>query len=215
MILLKVRNILILLLIPILSGCSQSPDKGVVEFVKETKKQKSGYVENIPDYPSPIVIKYSAEEERDPFDPNSTLRAASADTYKHQHEGPDLSRPREELEEFTLSSLKMVGTLEREGIFYALIQDPSNIVHLAGIGNYIGENSGQIEKINDTEIDVKEWLPDGKGGWRSHETSLPFLHEDSKSGNVENGNNNNNKTKDNSVIGVTRDIVKSQGRGRP
>jgi type IV pilus assembly protein PilP len=163
-----------------LSGCTSDPDKSVINFIKETEKQTPGYIENVPVIPEPEALKYSAETLRDPFESSDVLKTASKDAQNRFGGGPDLDRPRELLESFPLDSLAMVGTLEKEGIFYALIKDSSDTVHLASVGNHIGENGGQIEKITETEIDVKEWLPDGKGGWQAHETSIYFSMPEGK-----------------------------------
>jgi len=169
----KERFILILLCFG-LQACTTEPDKGVVDFIEEIKKQTPGYIENVPVILQPEGLKYGAEKFRDPFEANSVLKVASEEAKNRLLGGPDLDRPREPLESFPLENLRMVGTLEKEGKFYALIQDSMNTVHLVNIGNYVGENSGQIEKISEAEIDVKEWLPDGKGGWQAHSVIIPF-----------------------------------------
>ena len=163
-----------------LEACTSEPDAGVVDFIKKAKKQTPGYIENVPTIPRSVVLKYEAEKFRDPFEANDVLKAASQDAKNRLFGGPDLNRPREPLESFPLEELSMVGTLEREGVFYALIKDPNNNIHLANVGNHVGENSGQIEKITESEIEVKEWLPDGKGGWQAHGAVISFSEDTSK-----------------------------------
>jgi len=163
-----------------LAGCTSDPDKGVINFIKEAEKQTPGYIENVPVIPEPEALKYAAETFRDPFEASDVLKTASKDARNQFGGGPDLDRAREPLESFPLGNLTMVGTLEKEGMFYALIKDSVNTVHLASVGNHVGENSGQIEKITETEVDIKEWLPDGKGGWQAHETSIAFFVPEDK-----------------------------------
>lgn len=160
-----------------LSGCAPQVDEDVVKFVKETKERKSKYVSKVPKIPERVSFQYKAFEFRDPFVPYSTPSAeTSVSSYPG---GPDLNRPREALEAFPLDSLQMVGTIEREGIFFALLKNTSGNVYRATVGNYVGQNSGKIEKINATEITVKEWLSNGKGGWREHIQTIPLRSKSS------------------------------------
>lgn len=159
-------------MLAILSGCAPSVDDEVVQFVKETKEKKSKYVSNIPTIPEMASFKYTAFEFRDPFVPYS-MPSAEASVASYQG-GPDLNRAREALEAFPLDSLQMVGTIERDGIFFALIKNAAGNIFRASVGNYVGQNSGKIEKINAKEIAVREWLSNGKGGWKEHVLTIPL-----------------------------------------
>jgi len=174
------RNRIIFCFIPLLllCGCSSGVEENVVEFVKKAKTQKSQYVSKLPKFEQAEPFRYTAAEFHDPFSPFSQ---AKADTNLALFQGgPDLNRSREPLEAFPLDSLQMVGTIERDGVFFALLKNGVGMVYRVSIGNYIGQNSGKIEKINGNEIQVKEWLSDGKGGWREHLVTIPLLDAVSK-----------------------------------
>jgi type IV pilus assembly protein PilP len=158
----------------ILSGCGDQVDENVVEFVKAAKTQKIGHVEALPVFPPPQIMKYTAANLRDPFEP-FVVSMAKEKTSLHEEAAPDLNRPREALEAYPLDSLKMVGTLEKEGEFFALIKDSNGMLYRVVVGNYLGQNSGKIEKITEKSIEVKEWLSDGKGGWREHWVTLNLV----------------------------------------
>ncbi len=171
---LRVGGIVVILFVQaMLYGCSTHVDDDVVEFVQEIKSRKTQAIEPLPPFPHAENFKYKATDLRDPFEPFSAPKAEANPGY--QAGGPDLNRAREPLEAFPLDSLLMVGTLEREGDFFALIKDNTGIVHTAQIGNYVGQNSGKIQKINDSMIEVREWLPNGKGGFKEHLTILPLI----------------------------------------
>lgn len=175
----RLKGTLILTLFSaMLSGCSPKVDDNVVEFVKKTKSQKSNYVSKVPKIPPMASFQYTAFEFRDPFLPYSTPTAEVSITPSQG--GPDLNRPREALEAFPLDSLQMVGTIERDGIFFALLKNAAGNIYRASVGNYVGQNSGKIEKINANEVAVKEWLSNGKGGWREHFLTIPLLNKSSK-----------------------------------
>ncbi|HXH54742.1 MAG TPA: pilus assembly protein PilP [Gammaproteobacteria bacterium] len=161
----------------ILSGCAPQVDEDVVEFIKETKEKKSKYVSKIPKIPETTSFQYKAFAFRDPFVPYSTPSAKTS--VSSSPGGPDLNRPREALEAFPLDSLQMVGTIERDGIFFVLLKNTAGNVYRASVGNYVGQNSGKIEKINATEIAIKEWLSNGKSGWREHVLTIPLRSKSS------------------------------------
>jgi type IV pilus assembly protein PilP len=164
---------LIIMISLTLSGCSSSVDSDVVEFVKKTKNQKSDRAGDLPEFPHPVKFKYKASNLRNPFEPFTT---STTETKIIRAEGgPDLNRSREPLENYAIDTLHMVGTLERDGQFYALLKDASGIIHRVSVGNYIGQNSGKIEKINETELQAREWLVDTKGGWKEHMATLELV----------------------------------------
>jgi len=156
-----------------LCGCSSNVDSDVVEFVKKTKNRKFDRVGDLPEFPHANKFKYMANELRNPFEPFTTSTAEIK--IRPVEGGPDLNRPREPLENYAIDTLHMVGTLERDGQFYALLKDANGIIHRVNVGNYIGQNSGKIEKINETEMEVKEWLVDAKGGWKEHTATLDLV----------------------------------------
>jgi hypothetical protein len=77
----------------------------------------------------------------------------------------DPRRNREPLEEFPLDSLRLVGTLSLRGQQFALIKDPTAVVHRVTLGNYLGQNYGKITTIAESEIALREIVPDGFGGF--------------------------------------------------
>lgn len=176
----RLKGTLIFIFISVtLSGCAPTVDDNVIEFVKKTKTQKSNYVSKVPKVLQMPSFQYTAFEFRDPFLPYATPTAEVS--ILPAQGGPDLNRPREALEAFPLDSLQMVGTIERDGIFYALLKNAAGNVYRVSVGNYVGQNSGKIEKINETEVAVKEWLSNGKGGWREHLLTIPLLNKSSQS----------------------------------
>jgi len=163
-----------MLLLPLLLlGCSEEADKSMVDYIKRIKNQKTEHVNMVPKIPVLKTFRYTAMNLRDPFEPFFTA-SAIANGKRYPGEGPELNRPREPLEAFAIETLQMVGTLEREGLFYALLRDSGGMVYRVSVGNYVGSNSGKIERINGSEIEVREWLSDGKGGWREHWIKIPF-----------------------------------------
>ena len=79
---------------------------------------------------------------------------------------PDLQRPKEYLENFSVDAITMVGTLAlTEEDVWALLDDAEGGVHRVKVGNYVGRNHGKVVSINPGSVDLIEIVPDGHGGW--------------------------------------------------
>ena len=77
---------------------------------------------------------------------------------------PDEGRAKEELENYALGSLQMVGTFDKGGT-WALINAPDIGVQKVQVGNYMGFNYGKIVDINNDQIKLLEIVSDGTTGW--------------------------------------------------
>jgi type IV pilus assembly protein PilP len=76
------------------------------------------------------------------------------------------------LEKYALGSLKMMGTLQKEGEIWVLIKAPDSIVHRIRTGNYLGLNHGKIIGITEKRIDLMEIVSDGDKRWTQREAFL-------------------------------------------
>lgn len=88
---------------------------------------------------------------------------------------PDFTRPKEELEEFPLESLKMVGYLFRDKVAYAIIRSPDGRLHRVKDGNYMGQNFGKITEITDGKVKLREMVQDSAGDWSERISSLQMV----------------------------------------
>lgn len=123
-----------------------------------------GPIEPPPAFVTYEAFTYSAASLRSPFDlpiDASVLRASQ----QNSEVKPDENRTPEILESFAISSLVMVGSLERNGQRWALIRDETGNITRAGVGNYMGRNHGRITAISERQIDITEIVPSGDGGW--------------------------------------------------
>lgn len=84
---------------------------------------------------------------RNPFDlPEVLIKETQAED----------NRPKEPLESFALDSLKMVGTIGSGTKKAGLVMTPEKVVYRVYIGNYIGQNKGQVVSIEDHAIHITE-----------------------------------------------------------
>jgi len=85
---------------------------------------------------------------------------------------PDVQRPREFLEQFSLDTLRMVGTVKLKGRLYGLVQTRDGLVHRVLPGNHLGQADGRITAIDEGKISLIEIVPDGMGGFIERPAAL-------------------------------------------
>ena len=139
-----------------LAGCS-SADSDLQQFIHQTEQQPGGHVEPLPEIKPYETFVYDDQNLRSPFVPS---QASGFNAVR-----PDAKRPREFLEQFSLDTLRMVGTLRLGGAMYGLVQTKDGIVHRVTVGNYLGQNDGRITDISPSKTDLTEIVPDGLGGY--------------------------------------------------
>lgn len=143
-------------------------------YFAELKSIPPKPIEPLPEINSPEIFKYAAEELRDPFSNDLQISTELQNDVENivEGEGPDLNRRKEVLENYPLDGLYMVGIYEQEGHYWGLIEDPESVIHRVLIGEFMGQNYGEIIAINEDQIDLSEWVSDGLGGWNKREASI-------------------------------------------
>lgn len=146
-----------------LAACS-SADTDLQQFIQQTEQQPGGHVEPLPEIKPYETYVYDDQGLRSPFVPSQATGFNSV--------RPDSKRPREFLEQFSLDTLRMVGTIRIAGTMYGLVQTKDGIVHRVTAGNYMGQNDGRISDISPSKIDLTEIVPDGLGGYMKRPAAL-------------------------------------------
>ena len=81
------------------------------------------------------------------------------------------SHATQELESYPLDSMTMVGSLQQGGKAHALLMVDSRL-HDVKIGDWIGQNYGQITAITDSQITLRETVQDPTGEWIERTSTL-------------------------------------------
>jgi type IV pilus assembly protein PilP len=149
----------------LLTACADKDFSDLDAFMASKRDRPGGVIAPIPTFKAYEAFSYSATTLRSPFDRPvevreiSQLQAISAIK-------PDEDRAKEFLEQYTFDSLRMVGTLERDGTNWTLISDPDGGVHRVTLGNFLGRHHGKIVEMTDSFVAVVEIVSDGtKDGW--------------------------------------------------
>ena len=152
-----------------LTACSQSHHgyADLDKFMAQARSAPRGHVQPLPQFKAYEAFTYSEAGKRSPFDPPVDAKLAMLQKEHSSSIKPDFNRPKEVLENFDLSNLKMVGTLHKNGskTLWALVSDGQGGVHRVRVGNHMGKNYGRIVSITETQIQLVEIVPDGHGGW--------------------------------------------------
>lgn len=149
-----------------LVGCGAESDyQDLRTKMSEIKSRPKGRIEPPPEFKVYKAFSYSAASMRSPFDRPIEVELASIPQHRSSVK-PDFNRAKEVLEQFSIDSLFMVGTLMRPGgALYALIKDGDAGLHRVKEGNYLGRNFGKVTTITANKIDVIEIVSDGQDGW--------------------------------------------------
>lgn len=161
----QIRIVVLSLLVLVLTGCARVENFSDLQaFVEEIKARPGAQVEPVPEFVPYEGFIYGAASLRSPFEAPIIIDLSSGQDLADDVE-PDLDRQRDVLEDQSLSELKMVGMLTRNGEYEVLIEDVFGVVHRLRVGNYLGRNHGRVESISKTQVFIKEIVPSGSGGW--------------------------------------------------
>ena len=149
----------------VLTGCSSKDDE-LDQFITDTKKEPGGPVKPLPELKPYESYAYESANMRSPFMPGGSGGGGSGALR------PDSRRNREFLEQFSLDTLRMVGTLRLSDRTYGLIKTKDGLVHRVLPGNYLGQADGRVTDISPSKISVVEIVPDGLGGYMERPASL-------------------------------------------
>lgn len=169
-----------------LSGCVSRDISDLENQVSEILARPGGRIEPLPEIqPYEAYAYQSADLERNsPFKlfyvldiPEITDGVVVDDGLTDEMRREVRERNREELEQFELDSLRMVGTLENETNDWAIVLDPSGVVHRVQQGNYMGRNIGKVINILEDRIELREIIQNTNGRWEEREAALALIIE--------------------------------------
>ena len=158
----------------LLSACGSNNTKEIQKFIADTKKNTHAQIEPIPEIKQILSIRYIPAKLASPFanqTSNEIINAKDRLVVKEQTR-PDAARKREFLESFSLSALKMLGTLSKNKHSWALILDETNKIHIVGVNDYLGENSGKVVKITEDKTVLQEIVKNVHGDWMTREVNI-------------------------------------------
>jgi len=172
------RNWISLLLISsslLLTGCNGGTED-LDDYFAAQRSRPAAPIDPIPEVKPYLRYIYPGHE-KDPFDiamlaPN-TVREEILDNGITV----DTTRVPEFLEGFPLDSLRMVGTVKKDDVLWALVKIPDGAVQTVKPGNFMGQNYGKIVNVSEVEMSMIETVSNGLGGYKKREISIALNQE--------------------------------------
>ncbi|SFC37726.1 type IV pilus assembly protein PilP [Marinospirillum celere] len=156
----------------LLSGCSDQPrTEEIAEKLQEFKERPRGRIDPLPEFPEPVIARYTRSNQRDPFTPDRQLLPqlpSPADSAR----APDPDRQRSPLEKWNLSELALRGIMQKGDQIRGLVLTPDRQLVTVRVGDYIGRDHGRITAINAKSIQLVELIHDNQGGWQERDQEL-------------------------------------------
>ena len=167
-----VKSLPLVLGLASLGGCGDSGQLEVTQWMKDVKRETKIIIRKIDEPKQFTPFAYSAADAVDPYDPiKLSVALAKMRDKSNSMLKPDLDRRREVLEAYPLDTLKMVGTLQKPGLSYALLQVDKAVFQIK-VGNYVGQNFGMVTKVTETELKLREIFQDASGAWTERQATL-------------------------------------------
>lgn len=164
----------------LLAGCSNSGVEEVQDWMKQVEQRTVPKVTPLPEPKQFVPQAYAQGETLEPFDPVKLIgEAARAGGAGNKYQ-PDMNRPKELLESYPLDTMQMVGTLQKNGVTYALLQI-ERAVYQVRAGQRLGQNYGRIIRVTEGAIDIREAVQDSVGEWTERMAKIE-LQENKESG---------------------------------
>ncbi len=160
----------------ILSACGGEEHQDLRAWVKEQDNMPRPRIEPLPEVKPFEVFAYEADKDGliDPFKPRKVELPKQSQSNGIR---PDLNRPREPLEAYSIENLRMVGTLAQRKEIFALIKTPDSNLFRVRKGNYLGQNFGRINEIDEGSVKLTEIVQDGAGDWIERVSTLQLQDE--------------------------------------
>ncbi|MGY3921753.1 pilus assembly protein PilP [Aeromonas jandaei] len=165
----------------LLAGCGGQEDMD--SYIADVKARPPIPIEPLPELKPFSPMHYQQQELRSPFmmpQPEASSGAENSAKLKPDCAQVVSAREKEVLENYSLASLSMQGSLAKAGQLWALIRTPDGQSMRVGLNQYMGLDQGRVIKITDTAVDLLETIPDGKGCWVTRETQLAMANTQAK-----------------------------------
>ncbi|MCI0399761.1 MAG: pilus assembly protein PilP [Gammaproteobacteria bacterium] len=168
------------LVLTMTAGCVSRDMSDLEDWVEEVKARPGGRLEPLPEIKPYEAYTYQSSGARDPFvpfyeKPLEQIASELASGQNNKYIDEIKNRNREELEQFELDSLRMVGLLEDTNEHWGIVLDPDGTIHRVKVGNYLGRNIGKITNIYEDRIELREIIQDSQGRWTEREAALALV----------------------------------------
>jgi type IV pilus assembly protein PilP len=163
-------------------GCTASGEDELQLWMQEERNAIRPQVTPIPEPGRFEPQVYLSERMTEPFSAEkmaSVTGSVAATVINSKLLEPELNRRKQPLEAFPLDTMRMVGSLNRDGQLVALVKVDS-LLYQVRSGSYLGQNYGRVNQITETEITLREIVQDPSGEWTERPAALQLQEDASK-----------------------------------
>lgn len=179
----RFQAILLMLTALLLNGCFVSNISDLEQYIDEVLAKPGGRIEPLPEFKPYEAYTYQSAKLnlRDPFrlfykkqvDADGLTASEDGESgLTEEMEAEITHRNKEDLEEFELDSLRMVGTIENGDYKWGIIKDPNGVIHTVKVGNYLGRNIGKILNVLENSVEIREIFKESNGRWEERQVMM-------------------------------------------
>ncbi len=167
----RVRPAFALTLVALLAGCSGEQEE-LTQWMEQQRREVKPNVTPLTPPKKFTPQPYSAMSGVEPFSAQKLTVALKQEARQpNSLLASEINRRKEPLEAYPLDSMRMVGSVTRNGQQYALLR-VDNLLYQVKQGDYLGQNYGKITKISETDVSLREIVQDAAGEWIERPSAL-------------------------------------------
>ena len=167
----QMRPALALALVALLAGCSGEQEE-LTQWMEQQRREAKPNVTPLTPPKKFTPQAYTAISGVEPFSAQKLTVALKQEARQpNSLLAAEINRRKEPLEAYPLDSMRMVGSVQRNGRPYALLR-VDNLLYQVKSGDYIGQNYGKITSISETEVTLREIVQDAAGEWIERASAL-------------------------------------------
>lgn len=167
----NLTSLCLLLTVWLVSGCGAKQDELRQWTVQQRKEMRPNVTPLVPPKkfdPQP----YEALSAVEPFSAQKLSVALKQESRQPSSLlASEVNRRKEPLEAYPLDSMRMVGSVTKQGRPYALLR-VDDLLYQVKAGDYLGQNFGKITRIGETDISLREIVQDAAGEWIERTSSI-------------------------------------------
>ncbi len=150
----------------LLVGCGDQNMVDLNHYIQTTKAKPKEKIQPLPEKKDVQAFVFNPNGLRDPFREIEQPKVVEDKPENTQNEilnkkiAMHQARKKEELEQFSTDSLKMVGTVKIQNELWALLKTAEGKIYRVKNGYHIGQNYGEITHVAPDKIELIEILTD-------------------------------------------------------
>lgn len=154
-----------------LAGCA-GDEQELSQWMEQQKREVKPSVQPLTPPKTFVPQPYTALTGVEPFSAQKLTVALKQEARQpNSLLATEMNRRKEPLEAYPLDSMRMVGSVTRNGQPYALLR-VDNLLYQVKQGDYLGQNYGKITKITETDVNLREIVQDAAGEWIERPSAL-------------------------------------------